>query len=39
MQDMANIAVFLPEKLSIMQLVIFTGIIFFALGFLFRQGG
>ena len=39
MQDMANIAVFLPRKLSIMQLVIFTGIIFFALGFLFRQGG
>ena len=39
MQDMANIAVFLPRQLSIVQLLIFTGVIFFALGFLFRQGG
>ena len=39
MQDMANIAVFLPRSLSLVQLAIFTGVIFFALGFLFRQRG
>lgn len=39
MQDGANIAVFLPRRLDVTQFVIFTGTIFFGLGFLFYLRG
>jgi len=39
MQDGANIAVFLPRELELYQFLIFAGIIFFGLGFLFYSRG
>jgi hypothetical protein len=39
MQDMANIAVFLPRQQSTMQFVLFAGTIFFGLGLLFYLRG
>ncbi len=39
MQDGANIAVFLPRTLSLVQFLIFTGTIFFGLGLLFYLRG
>jgi hypothetical protein len=39
MQDGANIAVFLPRQLNIYQFLVFTGTIFFGLGFLFYLRG
>lgn len=37
--DMANIAVFLPRKLDLVQMAVVGGIIFFGLGIMLRQGG
>ncbi|MEC8379074.1 MAG: hypothetical protein VXZ96_02055 [Myxococcota bacterium] len=39
MQDAANIAVYLPRQLSVVEFLAFAGTIFVALGFLFRMGG
>jgi hypothetical protein len=39
MQDGANIAVFLPRQLELYQFLIFAGVIFFGLGFLFYSRG
>lgn len=41
MQDAANIAVYLPRQLSLVQLIAFMGVIFFGMGLLiyFRGGG
>jgi hypothetical protein len=39
MQDGANIAVFLPRKLDLLQFFIFTGTIFFGMGILFYLRG
>lgn len=39
MQDGANIAVFLPRQLELMQFIIFAGTIFFGLGLLFYLRG
>jgi len=38
-QDAANIAVFLPRSLSVVQFLAFAGAIFIGLGVLFRMGG
>lgn len=38
-QDMANIAVFLPRSLNVMQFIAFTSFIFFGLGILFYLKG
>ena len=39
MQDAANVAVFLPRSMSLLEAGSFAGVIFFGLGLLFRQGG
>ena len=39
MQDAANVAVYLPRSLSLLELGAFVGVIFFGLGLLFRFGG
>src|SRR5690606_35828216 len=39
MQDAANIAVFLPRQLDLMEFLVFTGFIFLGLGFLFYMKG
>ena len=39
MQDAANIAVYLPRKLNILEFTVFAGVIFIGLGILFRTGG
>lgn len=39
MQDMSNVAVFLPRSLSVIELLAFAGVIFFGLGFMFKMGG
>lgn len=39
MQDAANIAVYLPRSLGVMEFVAFAGVIFFGLGILLRKGG
>lgn len=39
MQDAANIAIFLPRSLSLIQFIAFSGFIFFGLGFLFYLKG
>ena len=39
MQDAANIAVYLPRQLSLLELVAFCGVIFLGLGLLFYMGG
>lgn len=39
MQDAANIAVYLPRQLNILEFAAFAGVIFFGLGILFRSGG
>lgn len=38
-QDLANIAVYLPRQLNIYEFLVFTGFIFFGLGFLFYKKG
>lgn len=38
-QDAANIAVYLPRQLSLIELAAFSGVIFVGLGILFRMGG
>ncbi len=39
MQDLANVAVFLPRSLSLLEFGAFAGAIFFGLGVLFYKGG
>ena len=39
MQDAANIAVYLPRSLSIVEFVLFAGVVFLGLGLLFRMRG
>lgn len=39
MQDAANIAVYLPRKLDLLEFAAFAGVIFVGLGILFRMGG
>jgi len=39
MQDAANVAVYLPRSLGVLELGAFVAVIFFGLGFLFRFGG
>lgn len=39
MQDAANIAIYLPRQLSIVEFGIYAGVIFLGLGILFRMGG
>lgn len=39
MQDAANIAVYLPRQMSIIEFGAFASVIFFGLGILFRSGG
>ncbi len=39
MQDAANIAVFLPRSMGVLEFAAFAGVIFFGLGLLFRLGG
>lgn len=39
MQDAANIAVFLPRQLNVWEFIVFTGFVFFGLGFLFYLKG
>ncbi|MEL6187825.1 MAG: hypothetical protein AAFU79_24650, partial [Myxococcota bacterium] len=39
MQDAANIAVYLPRQMNVMQFMAFAAVIFFGLGLLFRSGG
>lgn len=39
MQDAANIAVYLPRQLSLNQFLVFTGVVFFGLAFLFYLRG
>ena len=39
MQDAANVAIYLPRSLSVLELAVFAGVIFLGLGVLFRQGG
>lgn len=39
MQDAANVAVYLPRSLSLVELVLFAGTIFMGLGLLFRMRG
>ncbi|GAB2494774.1 inorganic phosphate transporter [Algoriphagus taiwanensis] len=39
MQDAANIAVFLPRQLNLYEFLVYTGFIFFGLGFLFYLKG
>lgn len=39
MQDAANIAVYLPRQLSLTQFLVFTGVVFFGLAFLFYLRG
>jgi len=38
-QDAANIAVYLPRRLDVIELIAFAGVIFIGLGILFRMGG
>jgi hypothetical protein len=38
-QDLANVAVYLPRQLSVMQFAAFAGFIFLGLGFMFYQRG
>ena len=38
-QDAANIAVYLPRQLTVVELIAFSGVIFVGLGILFRMGG
>ena len=38
-QDAANIAVYLPRQLNVVELAAFAGVIFIGLGILFRMGG
>lgn len=38
-QDAANIAVYLPRSLSVLELVAFAGVVFLGLGLMFRMGG
>lgn len=38
-QDAANIAVYLPRSLSLWQFVVFAGVMFLGLAFLFKMGG
>ena len=39
MQDAANIAVYLPRQMSVIEFTAFAGVIFIGLGILFRSGG
>lgn len=39
MQDAANIAVFLPRQLNLLEFLVFTSVIFFGLGFIFFRRG
>lgn len=39
MQDAANIAIYLPRKLSLGEFAIYAGVIFLGLGLLFKMGG
>ena len=39
MQDAANIAVYLPRSLSLLEVLVFVGVVFLGLGVLFRSGG
>ncbi|MEQ9082073.1 MAG: hypothetical protein RLP09_49875 [Sandaracinaceae bacterium] len=38
-QDAANIAVYLPRSLNVVQVLAFGGVVFVGLGFLFKMGG
>ena len=38
-QDAANIAVYLPRSLDVVEFVVFTGVVFLGLGILFKSGG
>ncbi|MEM7674674.1 MAG: hypothetical protein AAF449_01585 [Myxococcota bacterium] len=38
-QDAANIAVYLPRSLNVVEFVVFAGVVFLGLGILFKSGG